>query len=66
MKIAIGSVRNGGWIWFDKANLRRCEIGFGDIREPSVNWSVWWAIFGFSGALIFQFPRRPSQRGGHG
>lgn len=38
---------NGGWIWFDRSNLRRCEIGWGGIR-------LWWAIFGFSGSLTIQ------------
>lgn len=45
---------NGLSIWFDRANLRRCKIGWGDIRQDHVNWSFWWAIFGFSGGLTLQ------------
>lgn len=40
---------NGGWIWFSRANLNRCQLGL-----KHENWSFWWAIFGFSGAFVFQ------------
>jgi hypothetical protein len=34
----------GGWIWFSRDNLRRCQIG----RDGR---TVWWALFGFSGSI---------------
>ncbi len=45
---------NGGYIWFDRKALARCKIGWGDIRKEGVNWSLWWAIFGFCGGFIIQ------------
>lgn len=61
MKIRLWhSPYNGGWIWFDRANLRRCQIGW---RHE--NWSLWWAILGFSGGIKIQswpWQRNPATR----
>jgi hypothetical protein len=40
---------NGGWIWFSRANLRRCECG-----RINNNNTFWWAVFGFSGRITIQ------------
>jgi hypothetical protein len=51
---------NGASFWFDRANLRRCQVGW---RHE--NWSLWWAIFGFSGGFKIQswpWQRNPSKR----
>lgn len=40
---------NGGWIWFSRENLRRCEVGW-----KHENADFWWAIFGFSGSISFK------------
>ena len=40
---------NGGWIWFSKKNIKRFSWGW--IEEDH---KFWWAIFGFSGAIILQ------------
>lgn len=56
---------NSIYISFQRANLRRCQVGWGDLRKDHVNWSLWWAIFGFSGGAILQswpWQRHPSTR----
>lgn len=40
---------NGGWIYFDKRNLKRCAGGW--IKSDH---KLWWAVFGFSGSIILQ------------
>lgn len=52
-------------IWFSRENIRRCEIGWGDVRKDHVNHTFWWAIFGFSGTILLQtWPSgRPVRKG---
>lgn len=38
---------NGGWIWFDRRNLKRCSIGW---NRPQ----FWGAIFGISWSILLQ------------
>lgn len=53
---------NGISIWFASQNIKRCQIG---VRHD--NWTMWWAIFGFSGGLTLQswpwqrHPGRPAR-----
>lgn len=38
---------NGGWIWFDRRNLSRCQAGRNGCK-------IWWAVFGFCGSIYLQ------------
>ncbi len=42
---------NGGWIWFNKKNIKRFSCGW--IKEDR---KLWWAVLGFSGSLLLQTP----------
>lgn len=41
-------------VWFSRDNLRRCSIGWSDLKGKRDNYSFWWAIFGFSGGIVIQ------------
>lgn len=41
-------------IWFSRANLKRCSIGWSDLKGKRDNHTFWWAIFGFSGTVTIQ------------
>lgn len=40
---------NGGCIYFDKRNLKRCSCGW-----VKSNHKLWWAVFGFCGDITLQ------------
>lgn len=42
----------GGWIWFDRSNLRRCDWGRCRVTDSRTTaGTYWWAIFGFCGSI---------------
>lgn len=41
-------------LWWSRANLRRCSIGWSDLKGKRDNHSFWWAIAGFSGTVLLQ------------
>jgi len=41
-------------IWFSRDNLKRCSIGWSDLKGKRDNHTFWWAIFGFSGTVLIQ------------
>jgi hypothetical protein len=49
---------NGGWIWFDRTQLRRFACGWGVART---DWKgggrdpvLWWCFGGFCGRIVLQ------------
>ncbi len=44
-----GAPLNGGWIWFDRENIKRFSGGW--IKKDH---KLWWAVFGFSGSITLQ------------
>lgn len=38
---------NGGWVWFDKKQLKRFDYGW---RRPT----LWWCLCGFCGRITLQ------------
>jgi hypothetical protein len=48
MKVRLwDNVHNGGWVWFDRKNLRRFQAGWTGEK-------LWWAVWGFSGTIYLQ------------
>lgn len=46
---------NGGWIWFDRAALKR--FAFGRVSQTdsrSTAGTIWWAVLGFCGSFNIQ------------